>query len=52
MYILLSLFPLLLIIILVIMGMMGESDDFLLYATVYALIPAGWGRFPCARLYR
>jgi flagellar protein FlaJ len=39
MYMTLSLFPLLLIIILVIMGMMGESDDFLLYATVYALIP-------------
>ena len=39
MYMTLSLFPLLLIIILVIMGMMGESDDFLLYATVYILIP-------------
>jgi len=39
MYMTLSLFPLLLIIILVIMGMMGESDDFLLYATVYVLIP-------------
>ncbi|EMA63149.1 type II secretion system F family protein [Halorubrum lipolyticum] len=39
MYMTLSLFPLLLIIILVIMGMMGESDERLLYATVYALIP-------------
>ncbi len=39
MYMTLSLFPLLLIVILVIMGMMGESDDFLLYATVYLLIP-------------
>ncbi|MFC5136169.1 MULTISPECIES: type II secretion system F family protein [Haloferacaceae] len=39
MYMTLSLFPLLLIIILVIMGMMGESDDRLLYATVYVLIP-------------
>ncbi len=39
MYMTLSLFPLLLIIILVIMGMLGESDDFLLYATVYVLIP-------------
>ncbi|SNR51150.1 type II secretion system F family protein [Halorubrum vacuolatum] len=39
MYMTLSLFPLLLIIILVIMGMMGESDEMLLYATVYLLIP-------------
>ncbi|GAB7091541.1 type II secretion system F family protein [Halorubrum luteum] len=39
MYMTLSLFPLLLIIILVIMGMLGESDEFLLYATVYVLIP-------------
>ncbi|GAB6878568.1 type II secretion system F family protein [Halorubrum gandharaense] len=39
MYMTLSLFPLLLIIILVIMGMMGEGDDTLLYATVYLLIP-------------
>ena len=39
MYMTLSLFPLLLIIILVIMGMMGESDQMLLYATVYVLIP-------------
>jgi len=39
MYMTLSLFPLLLIIILVIMGMMGESDERLLYATVYVLIP-------------
>ncbi len=39
MYMTLSLFPLLLIIILVIMSMLGEADDFLLYATVYVLIP-------------
>ncbi|WP_096391202.1 type II secretion system F family protein [Halopenitus persicus] len=39
MYMTLSLFPLLLIILLVIMGMMGDSDDRLLYATVYLLIP-------------
>ena len=39
MYMTLSLFPLLLIIILVIMGMMGEADDRLLYLTVYLLIP-------------
>ena len=39
MYMTLSLFPLLLIIILVIMGMMGEADERLLYATVYVLIP-------------
>ena len=39
MYMTLSLFPLLLIIILVIMGMMGEADDRLLYVTVYLLIP-------------
>ncbi|MFA9517093.1 type II secretion system F family protein [Halopenitus sp. H-Gu1] len=39
MYMTLSLFPLLLIIILVIMGMMGDSDDRLLYGTVYVLIP-------------
>ncbi len=39
MYMTLSLFPLLLIIILVIMGMMGESDPMLLYVTVYLLIP-------------
>ncbi|MES3162241.1 MAG: type II secretion system F family protein, partial [Halorubrum sp.] len=39
MYMTLSLFPLLLIVILVIMGMMGEGDEFLLYATVYLLIP-------------
>jgi flagellar protein FlaJ len=39
MYMTLSLFPLLLIIILVIMGMMGEADGRLLYVTVYLLIP-------------
>lgn len=39
MYMTLSLFPLLLIIILVIMSMMGEAQDFLLYVTVYGLIP-------------
>ena len=39
MYMTLSLFPLLLIIILVIMSMLGEADDLLLYATVYMLIP-------------
>ncbi|WP_227354174.1 type II secretion system F family protein [Haladaptatus salinisoli] len=39
MYMTLSLFPLLLIIILVIMSMLGEAQQFLLYATVYALIP-------------
>ncbi|MFP4626348.1 MAG: type II secretion system F family protein [Natronomonas sp.] len=39
MYMTLSLFPLLLIIILVIMSMMGEAQDRLLYVTVYALIP-------------
>jgi flagellar protein FlaJ len=35
----LSLFPLLLIIILVIMSMLGEAQDMLLYGTVYGLIP-------------
>jgi flagellar protein FlaJ len=39
MYMTLSLFPLLLIIILVIMQMMGESQTDLLYGTVYGLIP-------------
>ena len=39
MYMTLSLFPLLLIIILVIMSMLGNADQFLLYATVYGLIP-------------
>jgi len=39
MYMTLSLFPLLLIIILVIMSMLGSGEDFLLYATVYVLIP-------------
>ncbi|SFR94435.1 flagellar protein FlaJ [Halomicrobium zhouii] len=39
MYMTLSLFPLLLIIILVIMSMMGESQETLLYGTVYGLIP-------------
>ncbi|MFB6073527.1 MAG: type II secretion system F family protein [Haloarculaceae archaeon] len=39
MYMTLSLFPLLLIIILVIMSMMGESQTTLLYGTVYGLIP-------------
>ncbi len=39
MYMTLSLFPLLLVIILVIMGMMGDADVTLLYATIYALIP-------------
>ncbi|WP_313690861.1 type II secretion system F family protein [Halorarum halobium] len=39
MYMTLSLFPLLLIIILVIMSMLGQSQDRLLYATVYLLTP-------------
>jgi len=39
MYMTLSLFPLLLIIILVIMSMLGESQNTLLYGTVYGLIP-------------
>ncbi|QLD85127.1 type II secretion system F family protein [Natronomonas halophila] len=39
MYMTLSLFPLLLIIILVIMSMLGPSKDMLLYGTVYGLIP-------------
>jgi flagellar protein FlaJ len=39
MYMTLSLFPLLLIIILVIMSMMGRAQTSLLYGTVYLLIP-------------
>ncbi len=39
MYITISLFPLLLIVILVILDMIGGSQTILLYATVYALIP-------------
>jgi len=39
MYMTLSLFPLLLIIILVIMNMMGNASQMLLYGTVYGLIP-------------
>jgi flagellar protein FlaJ len=39
MYMTLSLFPLLLIIILVIMQMMGDSQEMLLLGTVYGLIP-------------
>ncbi len=39
MYMTLSLFPLLLIIILVIMRMLGEASSTMLYATVYGLIP-------------
>lgn len=39
MYTPLSLFPLLLIIVLVIMGLMGESQPLYLYAVVYGLIP-------------
>ncbi|MFB6109068.1 MAG: type II secretion system F family protein [Haloplanus sp.] len=39
MYMTLSLFPLLLIIILVIMSMLGKAQTLLLYGTVYALIP-------------
>ncbi|EFW91645.1 type IV pilus biogenesis complex membrane subunit [Haladaptatus paucihalophilus DX253] len=39
MYMTLSLFPLLLIIILVIMSMLGKAQEMLLYGTVYALIP-------------
>jgi len=39
MYMTLSLFPLLLIIILVIMSMLGNADQLLLYGTVYVLIP-------------
>jgi flagellar protein FlaJ len=39
MYMTLSLFPLLLIIILVIMSMLGEAQESMLYGTVYGLIP-------------
>ncbi|WP_372912728.1 type II secretion system F family protein [Salinigranum sp.] len=39
MYMTLSLFPLLLIIILVIMSMLGQAQEILLYGTVYGLIP-------------
>ncbi|MFD1684237.1 type II secretion system F family protein [Halobellus litoreus] len=39
MYMTLSLFPLLLIIILVIMSMLGQAQEQLLYATVYGLVP-------------
>jgi len=39
MYMTLSLFPLLLIIILVIMNMMGNASSTLMYGTVYGLIP-------------
>ena len=39
MYMTLSLFPLLLIIILVIMEMMGQDQTMMLYGTVYALVP-------------
>ena len=39
MYMTLSLFPLLLVIILVIMSMLGNADERLLYATIYVLIP-------------
>jgi len=39
MYMTLSLFPLLLIIVLVIMSMLGEAQTSLLYGTVYGLIP-------------
>ena len=45
MFMTLSLFPLLLLIILVIMSMMGQSQDRLLYATVYVLIPIVGGGF-------
>jgi len=39
MYMTLSLFPLLLIIILVIMGLLGRASQTMLYGTVYGLIP-------------
>jgi flagellar protein FlaJ len=45
MFMTLSLFPLLLIIILVIMSMMGQAQTMLLYATVYILIPVVGGAF-------
>lgn len=39
MYMTLSLFPLLLIIVMMTMGIMGEADMFIIYMVVYALIP-------------
>jgi len=45
MYMTLSLFPLLLIIILVIMSMLGTAQTMLLYGTVYGLIPLTGGGF-------
>jgi flagellar protein FlaJ len=39
MFITLSLFPLLLIIVLVVMSLLGEGDETFMYATVYGLIP-------------
>ncbi|WP_435195413.1 type II secretion system F family protein [Natronomonas sp. EA1] len=45
MFMTLSLFPLLLIIILVIMSMLGEAQTSLLYGTVYGLIPLIGGGF-------
>jgi flagellar protein FlaJ len=39
MYMTLSLFPLLLIIVLVVMSMLGSAQQFLLFATVYVLLP-------------
>ncbi|MFB6134941.1 MAG: type II secretion system F family protein, partial [Halanaeroarchaeum sp.] len=39
MYMTLSLFPLLLIIVVVIMSMLGQADQQILYATIYGLIP-------------
>jgi flagellar protein FlaJ len=45
MYMTLSLFPLLLIIILVIMSMLGQAQTMLLYGTVYGLIPLIGGGF-------
>jgi flagellar protein FlaJ len=45
MFMTLSLFPLLLIIILVIMSMLGEAQEMLLYGTVYGLIPLTGGGF-------
>jgi len=45
MFMTLSLFPLLMLIILVIMSMMGQAQTMLLYATVYGLIPLVGGGF-------
>ena len=39
MYMTISLFPLLLIIVVVIMSMLGQADQTILYATIYGLIP-------------